>query len=294
MKRRLFAAVIVMAMTPPAIGFADDRPWAAIKKIFREPALELKQRLERYGQPASPQAKPGTGKPAIVLAPVPRPRPETAIPFAPTLLPPPNRSQAAIAVLPPPAPVLPPPPAAGSACAAAMARLGVEAVPIAPIREGACGISNPVSVAALGSGVTDLTVNAVTECALAEALANWLRDSVQPNARTHLGGPVTGLRIAASYHCRTRNGVEGAKLSEHGLGKAIDISAFRIEGRGWIEVGGFHRRAESKFFKEIRSAACGPFTTVLGPGSDAHHSDHFHFDLAARNKGGRSRGLYCK
>ena len=295
MKGRLVAAVIALALAPPAVGFADDTPWTAIKKMIREPALELKQRFEGYRPPAPSIAKPGTAEATTVLAPLPRrrPQPESAIPFAPAPLPP-GYSSAAIAVLPPPVSMLPPSPPAGSACAAVLARLGIEAVTLAPIREGACGISKPVAIAALGGGTTDLTVKAITECALAEKLANWLKDTVQPQARSSFGGAVTGLRIAASYHCRTRNGVKGAKLSEHGLGNAIDISAFRIDGRDWIEVGGAHRRAESQFLTTIRAAACGPFTTVLGPGSDAHHSDHFHFDLAARNKGGRSRGLYCK
>jgi len=297
-KRRLVAAVIALALAPPAIGLADDTPWAAIKNMLREPANEIKQRFERYRPPTPQKAKPGTQEAAPVPVPilVPRPRPDTALSFAPAAPeppPPPGNSATAIAILPPPVSTLPPP-AYTSACAAALAKLSIEADRLAPVREGACGIAEPVSISALGGGATDLTVKAITECMLAERLAKWLRDKVQPEARSRLGGAVTGLRIAASYTCRTRNGVEGAKLSEHGLGKAIDISAFRIDGRGWIEVGGAHGRAEAQFLSTIRSAACGPFTTVLGPGSDAHHSDHFHFDLAARNKGGRSRGLYCK
>jgi hypothetical protein len=30
----------------------------------------------------------------------------------------------------------------------------------------------------------------------------------------------------------------------------------------------------------MRRAACGWFTTVLGPGADAAHAEHFHFDIA--------------
>jgi hypothetical protein len=29
----------------------------------------------------------------------------------------------------------------------------------------------------------------------------------------------------------------------------------------------------------MRRAACGWFTTLLGPGSDAAHADHLHFDV---------------
>lgn len=229
-------------------------------------------------------------------APIPRPRPEIAISFAAVETPKPTRlSSAAIGALVAPLPKLVrPPPAAGSTCGATLARLGVEADALAPISEGACGIAKPVAVAALGSGAVDFTTKAIIGCNLAETVATWLSEDVQPMARKTLGGEVVGLRIAASYACRSRNNVQGAKLSEHGKGKAIDISAFNIAGHGWIEVGGRNSLAERRFLKKIRASACGPFKTVLGPGSDVHHSDHFHFDLAQRSNRGKGRGLYCK
>jgi hypothetical protein len=118
-----------------------------------------------------------------------------------------------------------------------------------------------------------------------------MRDVVDPLARQKLGGSVTDIRVAAAYNCRTRNSVPGAKLSEHAKGNAIDISAFKVKGE-WIEVGGKNGLAQNAFLKDVRKSACGPFTTVLGPGSDSYHSDHFHFDLAQRGKSGR--GLYCR
>jgi hypothetical protein len=39
----------------------------------------------------------------------------------------------------------------------------------------------------------------------------------------------------------------------------------------------------------FRTAACGYFTTVLGPGANAAHASHFHFDLAMRGKNGDHR-----
>jgi hypothetical protein len=237
------------------------------------------------------------GTPAtIALAPIPRPRPDTAIPYDEVRpAPPGTKSAAAIGALVGPLPSLTkPPPAARSTCGVALARLGVEATPLAPISEGVCAVPEPVAVAALGGGATDLTTRAIVDCALAEAFANWLRDEAQPAARKILGGDIVGMRVAASYTCRSRNGVAGAKLSEHGRGNAIDISAFNVAGRGWVEVGRTRGIAEARFLRTIRAAACGPFKTVLGPGSDTYHSDHFHFDLAQRSKRGPSRGLYCR
>jgi hypothetical protein len=176
-------------------------------------------------------------------------------------------------------------------CSKSLSTLGVTAVSVDPIRSGSCGIPAPVEVAALGGGAVKLSMKAVVNCDLASTLAAFMRDVVDPLARQKLGASVTDIRVAAAYHCRTRNGVSGAKLSEHAKGNAIDISAFKVKGE-WIEVGGKNGLAQNAFLKEVRKSACGPFTTVLGPGSDAYHSDHFHFDLAQRGKTGR--GLYCK
>jgi hypothetical protein len=39
----------------------------------------------------------------------------------------------------------------------------------------------------------------------------------------------------------------------------------------------------------VRAAACGWFTTVLGPGSDAEHTDHLHVDIALHGTSDRYR-----
>ncbi|MGL4295058.1 MAG: extensin family protein, partial [Aestuariivirga sp.] len=36
------------------------------------------------------------------------------------------------------------------------------------------------------------------------------------------------------------------------------------------------------FLEAVRSGACKQFATVLGPGSDAYHGDHFHVDAIQR------------
>jgi hypothetical protein len=184
-----------------------------------------------------------------------------------------------------------PPPAATSTCGIAIAGLGVEAEALAPIEEGECGIAEPVAVASLDGGAVDFSAKAIVGCDLAEKLSNWVHGTVEPLAAKNGGGRLTGLRIAASYACRNRDSLPDAKLSEHAKGKAIDISAFRIDGR-WITVkdGWQTEGADKDFLVAVRESACGPFKTVLGPGSDVYHTDHFHLDLAER----RHDGTYCK
>ena len=40
--------------------------------------------------------------------------------------------------------------------------------------------------------------------------------------------------------------------------------------------------------RRIHAAGCGPFATTLGPGADALHADHLHYDVARR------RRPYCR
>jgi len=188
------------------------------------------------------------------------------------------------------------PPADDVGGAVDMARLdalGVSAKPLPAISDGACGMPDPVALASLDGGEVPLTGEPKVNRAVAATFATWVRDTVEPAAKSILGSELTGLRIADSYNCRTRDHIRGAKLSEHAHGNAIDVGAFRI-GKQWIEVGGSHSSDQQAFLDKVRAAACGPFKTVLGPGSDSFHAEHFHFDLAQRRTSGPSRGLYCK
>lgn len=152
---------------------------------------------------------------------------------------------------------------------------------IAPIgsKTGGCGVPEAVRVTSV-SGVR-LSQAATVDCSLAKALNTWVEDVAQPA----FDGRLSELQVAAHYICRSRNNVKGAKISEHGKGRAIDISAFILtDGRVLTVRDNFNRT-----LRRIYKAACGTFKTTLGPGSDGYHEDHFHFDTSAR-KG----GAYCR
>ncbi len=53
-----------------------------------------------------------------------------------------------------------------------------------------------------------------------------------------------------------------------------------------IEKKGFFAFREKGLLKSVRGDSCKYFSTVLGPGSDADHALHFHFDLEPRRNGG--------
>ena len=156
-----------------------------------------------------------------------------------------------------------------------------------PGRLNGCGVQNPVRVFSV-SGVA-LSQGAIMDCTTAKALDQWVSGSVVPTIG-RLGGGVASLQVVAHYACRTRNSRPGAKISEHGKGHAIDISAVNLHnGISVTVLRGWRDRAQSKILRALHKAACGPFGTVLGPDSDRHHQDHFHFDTARYRA-----GSYCR
>ncbi|WP_371168266.1 extensin family protein [Aliiroseovarius sp. 2305UL8-7] len=150
-----------------------------------------------------------------------------------------------------------------------------------------CGVSDPVRVTEV-SGVK-LSQAAVMDCTTAKALNRWVREGVFP-AVGRLGGGPSSLRVVAHYACRTRNNKAGAKVSEHGKGRAIDIAGIRLKSGAEISVlKGWRDPVQGKVLKKMHRAACGPFGTVLGPNADRYHQDHFHFDTARYLS-----GTYCR
>jgi hypothetical protein len=157
--------------------------------------------------------------------------------------------------------------------------------------EGECRVAAPVTMTAAGD--IALMPKALVDCATAATVAAFLQETVAPKAQTMLSAKLTAIRVLDAYDCRTVDNIKGANLSEHARGKAIDIGAFKIGDR-WITVGAKDiAEADQAFLDAVRTSACGPFTTVLGPGSDSYHATHFHLDLQARQTAGPSRGLYC-
>ena len=164
--------------------------------------------------------------------------------------------------------------------------------PLDPIgRPGGCGAPAPVLVNAV-AGVA-LTPPATLTCDMAAELHDWVSGTVKPAARKSLKTEVTAINTATSYACRRRNNSSGGKLSEHGRANALDMSGFRFanEGKG-VAVGGSNWgqgilaalgvSRDDSFLSAIRQGACKHFTTVLGPGSDPYHGDHFHVDVLRR------------
>lgn len=152
---------------------------------------------------------------------------------------------------------------------------------------GACGIPDAVRIRQVAG--LNLSTPARMDCATARALDDWVREGVLPRVGAKGGGAV-GLRVAAGYACRGRNNQAGARISEHGRGRAIDIAAIRLaDGSELSVLRDWGRGERGRILRALHRAACGPFGTVLGPESDRYHRDHFHFDTARYRS-----GSYCR
>ncbi|AVO36889.1 extensin family protein [Pukyongiella litopenaei] len=161
-----------------------------------------------------------------------------------------------------------------------------EAVGRVPGRIRGCGIPDAVKVTSV-SGVR-LSQPSLMNCTTAQAFKNWMDHGIKPAFRRR--GPVVELKVAAHYACRTRNSRKGARISEHGKGNAIDISAFTMmDGEVITVLRGWGQGTTLKPLRNVWKSACGPFGTVLGPGSDGYHRDHIHVDTARYRN-----GTYCR
>jgi hypothetical protein len=142
--------------------------------------------------------------------------------------------------------------------------------------------------------LTVVKPEATLTCPMVAWLDDWVAGAVQPAALAWFGQGIREIRSGGTYACRRRNHQPGARLSEHAFGNAMDIMAFILTDGTVVTVKGGWRGqpAEQGFLRDVLHAACARFRTVLGPGSDAFHYDHFHFDLARHDASGQRR--YCR
>lgn len=153
---------------------------------------------------------------------------------------------------------------------------------LAPIasRVKGCGVAEPVSVTSIdGVGFSQ---PATIDCPTAKAFKTWIQKGMRPAFGNR---KVVGLHIFGSYMCRSRNNIRGAKVSEHGRGKAVDVAGFQFsDGTEWTVLHDYNKQ-----IRKAHKAACGIFGTTLGPGSDGFHENHLHFDTASYRS-----GPYCR
>lgn len=112
-------------------------------------------------------------------------------------------------------------------CTEILNRIHAVAIPQAPLRQGACGTPAPIQLISIGRD-PQVTVSppATITCELADKLALWLEQDLQPLARKHLGSKIVSIENMSSYSCRNVYGNKKGRLSQHGMANALDIRAF--------------------------------------------------------------------
>ena len=146
----------------------------------------------------------------------------------------------------------------------------------------ACLIPEPVVLKRTRSRFPiQFTNNLTLDCPFALSLARFANDTTQALARHHLGITIDTVVSGEGFVCRRRNNALTGKLSEHAFGNATDWVGFKFTDGSKLAIIDTSKldADEASFLNSVRKAACGTFTTILGPGSNASHATHFHFDL---------------
>ncbi len=153
---------------------------------------------------------------------------------------------------------------------------------------GACGMVRPLRVSAFAEGNVALSSRALLACPMLPAVDRWLTETVMPAAQLYFRTELAEMKVG-SYACRNQNNRRGGPRSEHAFGNALDVMAFVLaDGRTITIARGWRGTPQEQgFLREVFIGSCRIFSTVLGPGADAFHYDHFHMDLARHHDGRR-------
>jgi hypothetical protein len=172
-----------------------------------------------------------------------------------------------------------------AACRRELKSLGVVYRELPPIHDSAsCFIDHPIKVSVLPGNV-ELKPAATLNCEMALTFARWTKNELNPAARLRYWSRVKTIYQLSSYSCRRING--SRTMSAHSQGNAIDVGRIELASGRDIDVekpGLFAFRTRG-FLNNVRADGCQYFTTVLGPGYNRDHRNHFHFDLMTRRNG---------
>lgn len=151
-----------------------------------------------------------------------------------------------------------------------------------------CRVALPVTLQSVetAAGRIILPERPLLNCAFALQFSLWLADAAAPGVAAKEKNRLAKVATGPGYDCRGRNGDIGAKLSEHAAGNAVDITTLTLDDGKTIQIAdaGSESAASYQMLRGLRTTACGYFSTVLGPGANAAHASHFHFDLGRHGK----------
>lgn len=189
-----------------------------------------------------------------------------------------------------------PPQAATAPAADCMANLRAAGVDFEPAEAppgdlDGCAIDAPVRLAAVTVDKRRIALNAkpLFSCAFALQFSDYVKNLMAPLGAGTMNASLVAIDTGSGYECRGRNHDSQAKLSAHAKGLALDVGAFVFSDGRKVGIDVQPDPQSTAYVKALRTAACGWFTTVLGPGSDPYHASHLHFDIEKHGSNGSYR-----
>ncbi len=298
--RRLMCLLLLTFMASAPGSASSKGPAEFFKKIDRQlcanfKSLKCHRKTHKQGlkKPKAPLKKLAT-EPSPAPAPVPKKEPDL-IPPEPIL----DEPIIDEPVLPPePLPDSPPvvkPPSIPDAklqlknqndqsCGNALRLKGVTFESVAqPASSSACAVDQPVQLSSVqtNSTIMQFPDHPILNCAFALHFVTWLQELGAPEAKTKQGSVLSKFYTGPGFVCRGRNGDITSKISEHGFGNAVDVERLSFADGETLMVRDAQDPSSKAYetLRAMRASACTRFTTVLGPGSNAAHREHFHLDL---------------
>lgn len=192
---------------------------------------------------------------------------------------PPPAPRIAVPVPPPGLKMWPNRDAIQSACLNDLEAMGAqfELIAQAEVGRNGCTLENGVKLIRMQA---ELSRPVEITCPLALRLMEFERDVLRPDALQMFGKELRRINHAGGFVCKKMTG-NGARISEHGHGRAIDIWGFALmdETRVSVDQHWRDRGPFGAYLRQVARKACDYFQVVLTPNSDAAHAKHLHMDI---------------
>lgn len=284
----LGAYVVPAAMAEPSLTRELNKMGSDICRSLK---LNCKKadKAPRKAPPKKTVAKPAARKAVAVAVepksvPIPRPKPQRVEAIAV-----PKQKPAIMKPAPEPAILVPPAklPVSDGSCVARLKSQGAEFEQVAaPPGQANCVVDMPVRLMGVESpaGRISLPEGPILGCRFALQFSLYLND--MGTAAAAINKRLSKVATGPGFVCRGRNGDASGKLSEHAYGNALDITTIGMASGETVQVADALNPVSPSYalLREMRAKACGYFSTVLGPGSNAAHAEHFHLDMGRQGK----------
>lgn len=174
------------------------------------------------------------------------------------------------------------------ACTADLSAAGVIFEPLGRVTVDGCELDGAVRLKSVDTLLRTVQISGEPTmlCTFARQFTSWVRDVGAPLTFAYTGEQLTKIETGPGLVCRTRYNKPGEKISEHARGNAIDIASFVLANKSRIAVkqSANDVQVHRDLIRTFRATGCGYFTTILGPGSNAAHEEHLHFDHGMHGK----------